>query len=59
MIKVINEKCPQDHICPLIIKCPVNTITQEGYNAPKVNSAKCIECLICVNTCPHNCFEKE
>jgi len=59
MIKIIEKKCPQNHLCPLILKCPAKAITQKGYNAPKIDKSKCINCLICVNNCPYACFENE
>jgi len=59
MIKIIEKKCPQNHACPLVLKCPAKAITQKGYNAPKVDNKKCINCLICVNNCPYQCFENE
>lgn len=57
IIRVISEKCPQDHICPLVKKCPENAISQEGFKAPKVDQEKCIRCMVCVKTCPHKVFE--
>jgi ferredoxin len=56
MIRVIKERCPEDHVCPMIRLCPKKAITQEGFKAPKVNHDECIECVVCVNNCPHRVF---
>jgi Fe-S-cluster-containing hydrogenase component 2 len=50
---IVNEKrCPQNHPCPSIRVCPVNAITQDGYNAPMVDEEVCIKCKKCVLYCP-------
>ncbi|MFA5930828.1 MAG: 4Fe-4S binding protein [archaeon] len=59
MIRVVSEKCPQDHICPMIRVCPKKAITQKGFSAPEINHKECIECMACVNRCPYKVFEKE
>lgn len=59
MIKLYDERCPQDHKCPLIKMCPKDSIQQEGFNAPTIDRNKCIECKICVKNCPYNIFEEE
>jgi Fe-S-cluster-containing hydrogenase component 2 len=58
MIIVNQKKCPEDHVCPMIRHCPTKAISQEGFKAPKVDTKKCIECMFCVNHCPHDVFEK-
>ena len=58
VIQVISEKCPQNHICPLVKKCPEGAINQEGFKAPTIDQEKCIRCLICVKTCPNKVFQK-
>ncbi|MFA6419601.1 MAG: 4Fe-4S ferredoxin [archaeon] len=58
MIKVNSSKCPANHKCPLVIVCPVRAITQKEFNAPEVDTRKCIECLKCVNKCAYQVFEK-
>ena len=42
MKKVIvdTSKCPQDHPCPLVPKCPVGAISQDGFNAPEIGYEK-------------------
>jgi Fe-S-cluster-containing hydrogenase component 2 len=50
---VVNEKrCPQDHRCPAIKVCPVGAITQDEFNAPKINKEICIRCGKCISFCP-------
>ncbi len=57
MIVVNSEKCPQDHVCPMIKRCEQEAISQEGFKAPMVDHEKCIECMICVKNCPKEAFE--
>ena len=59
MINVISSKCPQNHVCPLVKRCPVKAITQEGFKAPKVDTKKCIKCMYCVNNCGYGAFVSE
>jgi Fe-S-cluster-containing hydrogenase component 2 len=51
-IKVIKNRCPQNHPCPSIRVCPVGALTQDGYSAPTVDESKCIDCGKCVKFCP-------
>ena len=53
-MKIIVEEtsCPQNHPCPSIRVCPVNAITQVGYNAPVIDEELCIKCEKCVRYCP-------
>lgn len=37
VLKIIVEKCLQNHKCPAIKVCPVGALSQEGFNAPKIN----------------------
>lgn len=46
------ENCPQNHHCPAVKVCPVGALTQEAFNAPSINYAKCITCGKCSNFCP-------
>jgi len=50
---VVKERCPQDHPCPALPKCPTNAIIQNGYNAPEVIEEKCIK------ICPTGAFRFE
>ena len=52
MLKVIKEKCPQNHKCPSVRICPVGALSQDNFEAPKVDNDKCIKCGKCVNFCP-------
>jgi len=51
-IKVLKERCPQNHICPAVRVCPVKAINQVGFNAPTIDKNKCIKCGLCVKFCP-------
>ena len=52
ILKVINEKCPQNHVCPATRVCPVGALSQNGFAAPLVDMDKCIRCGACVKFCP-------
>lgn len=51
-LNVIAENCPQDHPCPSVRVCPVGALTQEGFQAPKVDREVCIRCGKCAAFCP-------
>lgn len=51
-ISVNKNSCPQNHPCPSIRVCPVGAITQKGFEAPLIDSGKCIKCKKCVMFCP-------
>jgi len=51
-VKVIVEKCPQNHPCPAVTVCPVNALKQDGFAAPYVDESICIDCGKCVRVCP-------
>jgi TPP-dependent indolepyruvate ferredoxin oxidoreductase alpha subunit len=51
MIIVHPEYCPQNHRCPTIAKCPAGAIEQEGFAAPTVDTAACLDCGVCVQSC--------
>lgn len=57
-VRVIIEKCPQNHKCPAIKVCPVDALTQEGNKAPVVDKDKCIECYKCTDYCPMGALQK-
>lgn len=49
---IIKENCPQNHQCPAVKVCPVGALTQAEFNAPVINSEKCIRCGKCSDFCP-------
>lgn len=51
-LTIIKEKCPQDHPCPSIKVCPVQALSQVGFNAPNIDYNKCITCGKCSRFCP-------
>ncbi|MDF2885060.1 MAG: putative 4Fe-4S ferredoxin iron-sulfur binding domain protein [Clostridiaceae bacterium] len=51
-IVVKAENCPQNHICPPVLICPVGALKQSGHNAPTVDTNSCIQCGKCTNFCP-------
>ncbi|MEI6499194.1 MAG: 4Fe-4S binding protein [bacterium] len=51
-IEIDISKCPQNHICPAIMVCPVGALSQEGFDAPSVDHDKCLDCGACSNFCP-------
>lgn len=51
MIEVREEFCPKNHHCPVVSRCPVGAISQEGYGAPEIDHEKCIDCGICTKSC--------
>lgn len=51
-LRIITEKCPQNHKCPAIKVCPVGALTQKDFDAPTINYEKCIRCGKCSNFCP-------
>ena len=53
-----SEICPQDHICPLIKKCPVNAIYQIKSGLPIIDETKCIKCGKCAGLCPKHAVIK-
>lgn len=51
-LNIIVERCPQNHKCPSIKVCLVGVLSQDGFNAPKVDHEKCIKCGKCSSFCP-------
>ena len=43
-LNIIVENCPQNHKCPAVKVCPVGALSQEGFQAPKIDYEKCISC---------------
>ncbi len=51
-LKVIITNCPQNHPCPSVAICPVGALSQNGFDAPTVDSKACIKCGKCTTFCP-------
>ena len=51
-LKIIKEKCPQNHKCPAVKVCPVGALSQAEHEAPLINHDKCIRCGKCAAFCP-------
>lgn len=49
---VKEAKCPKNHACPSVRICPVNALSQNGFDAPTVDLSKCVKCGKCVHFCP-------
>lgn len=53
MPAVVEERCPQNHPCPCVSLCPVNALTQNGFEAPTIDKDKCVDCGVCEDHCPY------
>jgi Fe-S-cluster-containing hydrogenase component 2 len=51
-LKVNKTRCPQNHRCPSVRACPVGALTQDKYEAPKIDLKKCVKCGKCLRVCP-------
>ncbi|MEI7616010.1 MAG: 4Fe-4S binding protein [Actinomycetota bacterium] len=51
-ININIRKCPQNHPCPAIRVCKESALSQNGFEAPKVDADKCIDCGECIDFCP-------
>lgn len=58
MIVIDKDLCPQNHACPSVKVCPVDAITQDGFNLPLVDPEKCIKCKKCVSFCPKKAIKE-
>lgn len=36
-LKIIVQRCPQNHHCPAIKVCPVGALSQNGFSAPIID----------------------
>ena len=52
VLHIIKERCPQSHLCPSVQVCPVQALSQNGFEAPVIHHNKCIKCGKCSNFCP-------
>lgn len=51
-LKFDEQKCPQNHHCPLIEGCPVGAISQvDDHSLPSYDPQTCIKCGSCVDMC--------
>lgn len=48
---ITPSRCPQNHPCPAVRVCPVGALKQQGFAAPVIDKAKCINCGKCVRAC--------
>lgn len=51
-LRVQKARCPQNHKCPAVRVCPVDALSQNKFEAPKIDLKKCIKCGKCVRYCP-------
>lgn len=51
-------RCPQNHACPLVKRCPVGAVTQQGFHLPVIDREKCINCGLCYKKCPMKAVEE-
>jgi len=58
-VKVLPNRCPQNHPCPSLKVCQAGALSQEGFAAPVVDEVKCIDCHRCVSFCPMGAFVKD
>ncbi len=56
-VRVLTDRCPQNHPCPALAVCPVGALTQQGMAAPTVDLDQCTGCGKCVRYCPMGAFE--
>nr|WP_320024923.1 4Fe-4S binding protein [uncultured Acetobacterium sp.] len=59
ILVVKKERCPQNHPCPSVDVCPVEALSQVGFDAPVVDMDKCIKCGKCVKFCPMGALQLE
>ena len=52
-IVVHQERCPQNHPCPVTRRCPTGAIVQKNpHSAPYIVEEKCQNCGVCTRMCP-------
>lgn len=59
MYFVDSNVCPQNHRCPLVRICPMDAISQEGFNLPKIDPDRCIRCGKCESSCPMHAVKEQ
>ena len=40
-LEIVTENCPQNHKCPAVNVCPVGALSQNEFEAPKIDYEKC------------------
>ena len=45
-IGVMAERCPQNHACPIVRRCPESAVMQDGFKAPTIDQDKCVKCMV-------------
>lgn len=58
-LKISKIRCPQNHKCPSMRVCPVGALSQNKFEAPKIDLNKCIKCGKCVRYCPTGALKFE
>ncbi len=51
-LEIILDNCPQNHKCPAVKICPAGALSQNGFEAPRIDYEKCIKCGKCSSFCP-------
>jgi len=46
-----KNRCPQNHVCPILRICAAGAISQNGYGLPIIDVEKCSECGKCTRFC--------
>lgn len=57
-VRVLKNRCPQNHPCPSLKVCKTGALSQNGFAAPVVDEGKCVNCYRCISFCPMGAFEK-
>ncbi len=58
-LAITPNRCPQNHPCPAVRKCPTGALYQKGYNAPRVQAKKCTACGKCTRYCAYGALRME
>lgn len=58
-LRLIKERCKENHPCVVVAKCPYQAISQIGYYCPDVDETKCVNCGLCPPYCPYQVFVME
>ncbi|MDD3927824.1 MAG: 4Fe-4S binding protein [bacterium] len=58
-VTINKNLCPQNHPCPAVRICPVEALSQQGFNAPDIDADKCLDCGKCTKLCPMGALQNE